>query len=258
MTTESGTITFDAAGLVTAVARDAATGEVLMVAHMNQEALERTLATGQAWYWSRSRKRLWRKGEESGHTQRVRDVRVDCDADAILLSVDQVGPACHTGHRSCFYRTLERGDEGGLRLPQIPADAGAGAGGLRAGQSGTARSRPRPDQKPQGKEGLGQAGEREAAPDGPEILNELAAVLRDRRRTPRRGSYSAQLFADGLARLNEKIMEEAAEVTRAARKETPARLVEEAADLWFHTLALLVFQGVDPGAVFAELARRRR
>ncbi len=216
---QAETITYDGAGLVTAVARDAETGEVLMVAHMNREALERTLATRQAWYWSRSRKRLWRKGEESGHTQRVRDVQVDCDADTVLLSVEQVGPACHTGHRSCFYRALSRADDGMLRMTEGAAGPGA------AGQ---------------------------------EILTEIAAVLAERKRAPRPESYSARLFTDGLARLNEKIMEEAAEVTRAARKETPQRLVEETADLWFHSLALLVFQGVEPGEVFAELARRRR
>jgi phosphoribosyl-ATP pyrophosphohydrolase len=90
------------------------------------------------------------------------------------------------------------------------------------------------------------------------VLNEVAAVLADRRVHPREGSYATRLFADGLARLNEKIMEEAAEVTRAARKETRERLVEETADLWFHSLALLVFLDVRPDEVFTELARRRR
>ncbi len=97
-------VKFGADGLLPAVAQDVRTGQVLMVAYMNREALERTLSSGRAWYWSRSRGALWRKGEESGHTQRVREVRVDCDADALLLLVDQEGPACHTGHRSCFYR----------------------------------------------------------------------------------------------------------------------------------------------------------
>ncbi len=221
---EAGTVIFDAAGLITAVAQDADTGEVLMVAHMTREALERTLATGQGWYWSRSRRRLWRKGESSGHVQRIRNVRVDCDGDTVLLRVDQSGPACHTGHRSCFYRGLAYEESEGVTVvPDAP----------------TSEDRP-------------------ASETGPEILDELAAVLADRRERPREGSYSSRLFAEGLARLNEKIMEEAAEVTRAARKETPERLVQEAADLWFHTLALLVFQGVDPARVFAELARRRR
>lgn len=221
---EAGTVIFDAAGLITAVAQDADTGEVLMVAHMTREALERTLATGQGWYWSRSQRRLWRKGESSGHVQRILNVRVDCDGDTVLLRVDQSGPACHTGHRSCFYRGLAyKESEGVTVVPDAPT-----------------------------------SGDRPASETGPEILDELAAVLADRRERPREGSYSSRLFAEGLARLNEKIMEEAAEVTRAARKETPERLVQEAADLWFHTLALLVFQGVDPARVFTELARRRR
>ncbi|MDX2238633.1 MAG: phosphoribosyl-AMP cyclohydrolase [Hyphomonadaceae bacterium] len=95
---------FDAAGLIAAVAQDAETGEVLMLAWMNAEALRLTLETGQATYWSRSRGTLWRKGEESGHTQAVVEVRVDCDQDAVLLRVRQTGAACHTGARSCFYR----------------------------------------------------------------------------------------------------------------------------------------------------------
>jgi phosphoribosyl-ATP pyrophosphohydrolase/phosphoribosyl-AMP cyclohydrolase len=222
---DADTVTYDAAGLVTVVAQDAETGDVLMVAHMTREALERTLATGQVWYWSRSRAALWRKGETSGHTQRVVEVRGDCDGDAILLKVEQTGPACHTGRRSCFFRTVTPG--GGLREPAAeaaaPADAAGGPG--------------RP---------------------GPEVFAEVAAVLAERRRAPKAGSYTTGLFAEGLARLNEKVMEEAAEVARAARKETPARLVEEAADLWFHSLALLVYQGIDPGQVFEELARRRR
>src|ERR1700679_3018460 len=97
---------FDANGLVTCVVADAGSGEVLMVAHMNAQALARTIATGEAWYFSRSRGALWKKGETSGHTQRVREMRVDCDQDAILIKVEQVGGACHTGRRSCFYRAV--------------------------------------------------------------------------------------------------------------------------------------------------------
>lgn len=101
---------WDAAGLVAAVAQDAASGRVLTVAWMNREALAATAAEGRAVYWSRSRQRLWRKGEESGHVQRVVEVRLDCDADAIVLLVEQVGGiACHTGRVSCFYRRLRDG-----------------------------------------------------------------------------------------------------------------------------------------------------
>ena len=112
---------FDAAGLVTCVTTDAASGEVLMVAHMNEEALRRTIETGEAWYFSRSRGRLWRKGETSGHVQRVAEMRVDCDQDAVWIRVDQAGGgACHTGRRSCFYRAV-RGEAGAPRLAFVDA-----------------------------------------------------------------------------------------------------------------------------------------
>lgn len=99
---------YDSSGLIPVVTVDAKDGAVLMVAWMNEESLRKTRETGQAHYWSRSRGRLWRKGEESGHVQTVRDIRVDCDQDALVLRVDQAGEgACHTGRRSCFYRILE-------------------------------------------------------------------------------------------------------------------------------------------------------
>jgi phosphoribosyl-AMP cyclohydrolase len=114
---------FDADGLVTAVTTDAATGELLMVAHMNEEALAKTIASGEAHYFSRSRRKLWRKGEESGHTQRVIELRVDCDQDAVWLKVEQKRPgACHTGRRSCFYRAVPLGQTGQATLEFREAD----------------------------------------------------------------------------------------------------------------------------------------
>ena len=104
---------FDADGLVTAVATDAGSGDVLMVAHMNEQALAKTIATGEAWYFSRSRKALWKKGETSGHTQRVIEMRIDCDQDAVWIKVEQVAGACHTGRRSCFYRAVPLGGSAG-------------------------------------------------------------------------------------------------------------------------------------------------
>ena len=98
---------WDAAGLVTCVVTDRATGELLMVAHMNAEALAATRATGEAHFWSRSRGRLWRKGESSGNVLRVAEMRIDCDQDALWLICDPAGPACHTGARSCFFRRVE-------------------------------------------------------------------------------------------------------------------------------------------------------
>ena len=110
---------FDAAGLIPAIAQDATSGEVLMVAWMNSESLRKTVETGQAHYWSRSRKKLWHKGEESGNVQKVREIRADCDRDVLLLRIEQVGgAACHTGYRSCFSWVLRKGAwaEDGLKV----------------------------------------------------------------------------------------------------------------------------------------------
>ena len=98
---------FDDRGLIPAVVQDAVNGEVLMVAWMNRESLDRTLRDGRTWFWSRSRRELWPKGETSGHVQHVRDIRADCDGDTVLVLVDQEGAACHTGNRSCFFQRLE-------------------------------------------------------------------------------------------------------------------------------------------------------
>jgi phosphoribosyl-AMP cyclohydrolase len=106
---------------LTCVATDAATGNVLMVAHMNDEALRKTIASGEAWYFSRSRNALWRKGESSGHTQRVVEMRMDCDQDAIWIRVEQQGAACHTGRQSCFYRKIDETD-GETRLSFVDSD----------------------------------------------------------------------------------------------------------------------------------------
>ncbi|MGB9366264.1 MAG: phosphoribosyl-AMP cyclohydrolase [Xanthobacteraceae bacterium] len=116
---------FDADGLVTCIATDAASGDVLMVAHMNAEALARTIETGEAWYYSRSRRALWRKGESSGHVQRVTEMRIDCDQDAVWIKVEQAGAgACHTGRRSCFYRAVPLGKapDGSLTLAFVEAE----------------------------------------------------------------------------------------------------------------------------------------
>jgi phosphoribosyl-AMP cyclohydrolase len=106
-TTDRLTPRYDANGLVTAIATDAATGEPLMLAHMNADALAATIAGGEAVFWSRSRARLWRKGEESGNVLKVVEIRLDCDQDAVWLRCEPAGPACHTGARTCFYRRVE-------------------------------------------------------------------------------------------------------------------------------------------------------
>ena len=115
-------IRFDANGLVPAIAQQHDTGEVLMRAWMSRDSLAETLATGRVCYWSRSRSALWRKGESSGQVQELVDLRVDCDADTLLLLVDQTGVACHTGRRSCFYRAVQDGELVSIADPQVTPD----------------------------------------------------------------------------------------------------------------------------------------
>jgi phosphoribosyl-AMP cyclohydrolase len=123
-------VAWNADGLVPAVAQDASSGEVLMVAWMNRESLARTVESGEAHYWSRSRGALWRKGETSGHSQRVKEVRLDCDADTVLLRVESVaGIACHTGRRRCFFNLLESGPRGRRWVETDPVVAAPAAPG---------------------------------------------------------------------------------------------------------------------------------
>jgi phosphoribosyl-ATP pyrophosphohydrolase/phosphoribosyl-AMP cyclohydrolase len=208
---------FDANGLIPAIAQDAENGQVLMHAYMNAEALTRTVETGLAHYYSRSRQRLWRKGEESGHVQRVREILYDCDADTLLLQVDQEVAACHTGHRSCFYRPLATG-------------APAGAADLRF-DPGVVYS------------GLG-------------ILADVYGVIVDRKVHPPEGSYVASLFAKGRDQILKKILEESAEVLTASKDGDRKQLIYEMADLWFHTLVLLAEHQVRPEEIAEELGRR--
>jgi phosphoribosyl-AMP cyclohydrolase / phosphoribosyl-ATP pyrophosphohydrolase len=196
---------FDAAGLLPAVVQEAHTGELLMVAWMNQEAVAATLATGRTHFWSRSRQALWRKGEVSGHAQHVRGVWVDCDADTLLVQVHQDGPACHTGQRSCFFRALQ-------------ADG------------------PEPS---------------------PTMLARLEAVVAARKRGAPAGSYVGRLLAEGEPAICRKVGEEAVEVVTAALGgEGDRRVVEEVADLWFHTMLLLGQRGISLRDVLEELGRR--
>jgi len=115
---DPATLSYDANGLIPAIAQDAGSGEVLMMAWMNAEAVARTLATGRVTYWSRSRRAFWIKGESSGHVQRLVEMRVDCDRDCLLVLVDQTGPACHTDRRSCFYTALRDGAEVEILQPE--------------------------------------------------------------------------------------------------------------------------------------------
>lgn len=117
MAFDPASLRFDAAGLIPAIAQDHATGDVLMLAWMNAASLKRTIESGHVTYWSRSRQAFWAKGETSGHVQRLVDLRIDCDRDCLLLLVEQTGPACHTGRRSCFYTALRDDEETEIMAP---------------------------------------------------------------------------------------------------------------------------------------------
>jgi phosphoribosyl-AMP cyclohydrolase / phosphoribosyl-ATP pyrophosphohydrolase len=172
-----------------AIVQDAGTNRVLMLAWMNDDAERLTRETGEAWFWSRSRERLWKKGETSGNTLAVEELRDDCDGDALLVRVRPNGPACHTNAVSCFAPWLWR--------------------------TVAERAKERPE-----------------------------------------GSYVAGLLDEGVAACARKVGEEAVEASVAALAESDERLVEEVADLWFHSYVLLAARGLDPAAVEDELTRR--
>jgi phosphoribosyl-ATP pyrophosphohydrolase/phosphoribosyl-AMP cyclohydrolase len=174
-----------------AIVQDSESGRVLMLAWMDGEAERLTRKTGEAWFWSRSRQRLWKKGETSGNTLAVEELRDDCDGDALLVRVRPNGPACHTGATSCFAPWLWR--------------------------TVAERAKDRPPE-----------------------------------------SYVAGLLDEGVAACARKVGEEGVEVAVAALDESDERMIEEIADLWFHSYVLLAARGLDPSAVEDELARRRR
>ena len=209
----------DPAGLVAAVVQQHDTGEVLMLAWMDAEALDATIATGEVHFHSRSRGRLWRKGETSGNVLRLVDLAVDCDADAVLLTVDPVGPTCHRGTRSCF------------DLDGAPAASTA---------------------------------------QGFAWLEELWSTITSRASERPEGSYTARLLDRGVDAVARKVTEEATEVLIAAKDDalveanggdqttTRDALAGEAADLVYHTLALLAERGLDPAVVISQLRARHR
>jgi phosphoribosyl-AMP cyclohydrolase / phosphoribosyl-ATP pyrophosphohydrolase len=185
---------------------------------MNDEALGRTRETGEVHFYSRSRGEIWHKGQTSGNVQRVRQIRYDCDADALVALVDPAGPACHTGQRSCFYRALEGSADPAPDAP--PADG-------------------------------------EPAPATYEALPALERTLLDRRQRRPAGSYTVELL-DDPPRIVEKVREEADEVSRAADSESAERVAEEAADVLYHLQVLLASRGISIASVLETLNGRRR
>ncbi len=250
--------------LLPAVVQDAVSGEVLMVAWVSGEALARTLRDRQAWFHSRSRGSLWRKGEKSGHTMEVTEVRYDCDADAILYRVLAKGPACHTGRRSCFYRSLSLPE---TWPPAGPVDGGSAtasaAGPVGAAVAATADEAGRSAPTPGEAAGAGpvspvSATEAPTGGTGAEVLAELEDVVRERRRSPRPDSYTSRLLAEGRRKVAQRLGEEAVEAALAGAGEDDRRVVEELADLVYHATVLLAERDLSWRRVWEELAARRR
>lgn len=212
-------IRFDEKGLVPAIIQDFSNGQVLMLAYMNEESLQKTISSGKTWFYSRSRQRLWMKGEDSGHIQSVKEIRYDCDEDSLLIMVEQTGVACHTGHKSCFYRNINDVE---IETAQLDPNQVYAAGRVGSG-----------------------------------ILYELNDVILDRRQKMPEGSYTTYLFEKGLDKILKKVGEESAEVIIAAKNRVKSEVIYEASDLIYHLLVLLVEQDVDIAEIFTELKSRR-
>lgn len=246
MTTWLNDIKFNADGLIPAIAQDYQTGRVLMVAWQNREALQLTAEKKQAVYYSRSRQKLWHKGEESGHFQTVHEIRLDCDADVIILLIEQHGGiACHTGRESCFYRKLT---EQGWQVVDEQLK--------------------HPDEiyhhKNVDKNEVIHSDEQKNSDDSVDVLNYLAKLMIERKYANADESYVANLYRKGLNKILEKVGEENIETIISAKnyQHEPSEshkndLIYEVADLWFHSIVMLGYFDLNPQQVLDELARRQ-
>ncbi len=233
-------VKFDSNGLVPAIAQHHQTGRVLMVAWMNREALQLTAEKNQAVYYSRSRQKLWHKGEESGHFQTVHEIRLDCDADVIILQIEQHGGiACHTGRESCFYRKLtpQGWEIIDAQLKDPTAIYGASA-------KVAAHDHVQSEQV--------------------DVLAYLGHLMQERKNAEADNSYVASLYKKGINKILEKVGEESVESIIAAKDyavlaslENKHDLIYEVADLWFHSIVMLGYFDLDPQVVLDELARRQ-
>lgn len=212
-------IKFDEKGLVPAIIQQAETGTVLMLAYMNKESLTKTVETGVTWFYSRSRHSLWQKGETSGHVQKVQDIYYDCDADTLLIEVEQTGAACHEGTLSCFSRKLGENEIEGELLVDTSKIYGQSLSG---------------------------------------VLQELYHLINDRKLNPKEGSYTNYLFEKGQDKILKKVGEEAAETIIASKNNDKDELISEMSDLWYHCLVLLANHDVTPTELMAELQKRRK
>ena len=273
MTTQTwlDTIQFNQDGLLPAIAQDHDSGEILMMAWMNAEALSLTAQTKTAVYFSRSRQKLWHKGETSGHVQQVHDIYLDCDADAIVLSVTQIGGiACHTGRKSCFYRRLDLSQSEPTWQIEAPVIKDPKVIYGQTLTTATARQEATNETLSASASTVDKA----QTIDGANILRQLDAVLSERKSANPDSSYVASLYHKGLNKILEKVGEEATETIIAAKdlasefshdssdsastqqQSAQHELIYEVADVWFHTLVTLAWFNIGSEQILAELARR--
>ncbi len=206
-------------GLIPAIVQDESSGEVLMLAYMNELSLKKTLQTKQTCFYSRSRKKLWIKGENSGNIQKVKQILIDCDNDTLLIKVEQKGVACHTGNYTCFYRNLS---------------------GEEIKNSSVFKDKKKDNNKQEN------------------ILDELSRIFDDRKKNPNQDSYVCRLMSSPGEKMPKKIGEEAAEVIIALKDNDKSQIIYETADLWFHTLVALSYYDIPYQAILEELKRRRK
>jgi len=218
-------------GLVPAVIQDFKSGTVLMLAYMSRESLKKTVETGTTWFYSRSRKKLWNKGETSGNVQTVKEIRYDCDADALLIKVQQTGAACHTGNESCFFNILAGKQE---KIERVIKKL--------------AVFNPEHNEKTSDKRRAGEL----------EILGEIYSVASERIKNKTEGSYTYLLHKKGLDEILKKIGEESIEIVLSSKHQTKERTVSEIADLLYHLTVLMVEKGISLKDVGSELEKRRK
>jgi len=212
--------------LIPTIIQDYKTNEVLMLAYMSEESLKKSIETGTTWFWSRSRKQLWNKGETSGNTQTIKEIKYDCDGDTLLVKVEQKGNACHTGNISCFFneidfknKTLSQKDFRSLK------SSGKGSG---------------------------------KASSNSEILYELYDVVVLRIEEKATNSYTYSLHKKGLDEIIKKVGEESVEVMLSSKHQAKGKTVYEIADLIYHLIVLMVEKKIKPDDIFKELKSRRK
>ncbi len=272
-------VKFNKDGLIPAVTQDIRTDEVLMLAYMNEEALTKTIETGMAHYYSRSRQKLWLKGETSGHFQKIRSISIDCDGDTLLLKVEQTGAACHTGHHSCFFTRLDAdvlkegidAEEAGIGKDTAEVCKAAsddvgdetavqvyGAAILKAAEASRAMNIENAANSDMTNPDTDNTNTQNTNTRiGAEVLQQVFDVITDRKANPREGSYTNYLFEKGLNKILKKVGEEATEVVIASKSGSPEDISAEIADLVYHIMVLLVDQGLTLQDIYKELEQRK-